>query len=269
VDEKNRSRVLIPSEKTLEMPEAIKSFLLHKKKVKAAGRSVSERLEELIKAWKHLETTSKTYDEQVEALLQLLGEQEGEIDIKTRIVNLFRELWQDVSRKDERTKVSLAVVHGILERADSFCIQKAQRWLSEVYVAIMASNVDEAYKLEERARQLNCGLPVLDPERDPVKTTGFFGVVREIENGEARLSILIPESKRNPKDPLWESCSVPVVELPNEYANENVWIAWIERTYDFNGIRVVKGRFEPASLAPTTIDVHQSYQNIQYLKESL
>jgi hypothetical protein len=165
--------------------------------------------------------------------------------------------------------VSLAVVHGIVERADNFCIQKAQGWLSEVYSAIMVGNVDEAHKLEQKARRLNCGLPVLDTERDPVKTTGFFGVVREIENGEARLSILIPESKKNPRAPLWESCSVPVVELPNEYANENVWVAWIERTYDFNGIQVLKGRFEPASLAPTTINVHQSYQNIQYLKESL
>lgn len=264
MDEKNSSREFTPGEKMTKMPEGIRPLLLQKERRKFAEKYATEKLEEFLKASKRLETISKVYDEQVEDILPelLLGKQEGEIDIKTRIVNLFRELWQYVSRKDEQTKVSLAVIHGIVERADSFCIEKAQNWILKVYNKIVMGNVDEAYKLETRARQLNCGLPVLDPERDPVKTTGFFGVVREIEDGEARLSILVPDAKKNPKAPLWESCRVPVVELPNEYANENVWVAWIERTYDFNGTPVAKGRFEPASLAPTTIAVHQSYQNI-------
>jgi hypothetical protein len=94
---KNQTRAPIPSEKPIEMPD----LLLQKRRMKTLGRYVSERFEEFLRAWQKFETISKTYDEQVEALLpQLLGGREGEIEIKIKIVNLFRELWQYVSRKE-------------------------------------------------------------------------------------------------------------------------------------------------------------------------
>jgi len=172
--------------------------------------------------------------------------------LKVELVYSFRRLWQFVSREDELSKTSLALVHGLVERASVFSIEneRTQAWLWKVYETIQRGEVDEAHELEAQARELDCGLPVLDPERDPISIRALFGVVREIEDGEARLSMSIPEGKVNPEAPLWESCSVPVVEIPKEYANEDSWVAWVERTYECDGEKVSKGRFEPASFLP-------------------
>lgn len=75
----------------------------------------------------------------------------------------------------------------------------------------------------------------------------MFGVVSEIEEGEARLSMSIPDGRLDPKAPLWENIWIPLIELPEAYTIENVWIAWVERTYFCHGIEMKKGRFEPGS----------------------
>jgi hypothetical protein len=186
------------------------------------------------------------------------GEERG---LKETFVMFFRELWREVSIDDWQTKVSLAIVHGLVERAHDSSLQNmhTQTWLWKIYEAIKRGDVCEADEIESQARSLNCGLPVLDMERDPVRATGWFGVVREINEGKARLSISIPEGKNDPEAPLWESCTVPQVELPLEYTIEDAWVGWIERTYDCDGVPVTKGRFEPASYLPTREIADASY----------
>lgn len=217
---------------------------------------------------KELEKKSGTLYEQMRIMAEsrVGGRRSEEASaIKTTLVGSFRELWQVLRRDDEVMKVSMALVHGIIERSDDVCIEAADKWLWGVYRAVLEGSVQEAHELERKARSLGCGLRVLDPERDPVACSGFFGIVREIEEGEARLSISIPQGRTDRSAPLWESFTVSAVELPERYAVEGAWVAWLERSYNCNGSEMKKGRFEPASLLVPEKNILQNDLEIVHL----
>lgn len=167
---------------------------------------------------------------------------------KEGLVNQYRGLWKRISRNDEPRRIALAVAHGIVERIKPLQIKHCRKWILDIADKIDSDQEVDACQIEIEACSL--GLGVLDPERDPESIRALFGVVSEIEEGEARLSMSIPEGKVDPTLPLWESYWVPISELPEAYVIENVWIAWVERTYICNGVKSKKGRFEPASNSP-------------------
>ena len=159
----------------------------------------------------------------------------------------FRKLWLRIPRVETDRRTSLAVVHGLVERADANSLASAEEWLEAVYSQLLSEVDVVAHELECSALRLACGLPVLDFERMPTSASALFGVVEELEDGEARVLMSIPEGETDATAPIWEACTVPEVDLPTAYAIPGVWVAWVDRTYDCDGALVQKGRFEPAS----------------------
>lgn len=203
----------------------------------------AERVER-IRAWhEQYETRLGELQEKVE----VVNRQEG-LDVPQYWADAFRDLWLQIPFDHAERRTALAVVHGLVERADGPTLTRAREWLREVYRRFLAEEPVQGSELERLARALHAGLPVLDQERDPLVTTGTFGVVQEVEDGKARISFSIPESENDPTAPILEAYTVPVVDLPLWYGRPGTWVAWVERSYEYGGASLTKGRFEPAGV---------------------
>jgi hypothetical protein len=166
----------------------------------------------------------------------------------------FRELWHTIPREDLLRRTALTVVHGIVERSSRASLRQAYDWLTFTHERFRTGAALCPEELEAQARKLDCGLQVFDPERDPLSLTGFFGVVQNIENGVATLSIYVRETSHQTDAPVLEAVEVPAVDLPLAYALPGVWVAWVERRYQSGTATMSKGRFEPASELPQDDD---------------
>jgi len=234
------------------IPERPRSLRLQTKYMERWADSIAQKEKALEKEREAFRKRNKGHTKEVDNFLYESAAQATKLatqagSIKDELVNDFRSLWLELPRGDVARRTSLAVVHGLVERADSLSLVYAEEWLRQVYREAKTGQIKHAHELESSARALECGLPVLDPQRDPVRSRGLFGVVREIEYGQVRLSMWIHEGERDPSAPIWESCVIPTVDIPETYMELGVWVAWVERTYDFQGAMVEKGRFEPAS----------------------
>jgi hypothetical protein len=163
------------------------------------------------------------------------------------LVQEMRDRWRAVSSHDMHRRLSLALLHGLAERADLDTLARAQDWFSRMLSQWDAQSIPEAQQIEKSARALRVGLPTLDAERDPIAIVGVFGVIQSVDDGYADISLRIDAAATDPKIPMWEACVVPVVDLPTAYAAPGVGVVWLERTYKCDEIRLTKGRFEPAS----------------------
>jgi len=168
------------------------------------------------------------------------------VDVQVWLRRL-RKMWVEIPREEISRRTCLAIVQGIVERADPIPLEGASAWLQRTWVALRESSAAAPAEVESSARELRCGLPVLDAERDPTCVDAVFGVVQRVEAGEVHLSMLVRQTENDPTGALWEGCVAPVVDLPTAYASEGAGIAWVDRTYDCSGALVRKGRFEPAS----------------------
>ena len=169
----------------------------------------------------------------------------------------YRNYWaKDISRDEEDHKAIFSVLHGIVERTNSeLYSEKVAEYFSNTIENLKTkrknnqiSNPGTLVELIKPAFELN--LPVKTPRdlENIAKIKGMFGVVHEIVDDEARISMSIPEGRTNPKAPLWESVQVGVSNLPDTYQRENVWVSWIE--YQFKDGKEAIGNFEPASTHP-------------------
>lgn len=202
------------------------------------------------RAKSEVKTREAVYDaksREVTLKAQALARRKASLSTADEWKDRFRKLWLSIPRAQTDRRTSLAVVHGLVERADAGALGSAEAWLEEVYGDLLSGCVVRAHELERDAVKLGCGLPVLDFERTPISADALFGVVEEVEDGEARVLMSIPEGETDPTAPIWEACTVPAVDLPVAYALPGVWVAWVDRTYDCDGAPVQKGRFEPAS----------------------
>lgn len=164
--------------------------------------------------------------------------------------HLFRTLWTRIPRSDIKRRTTLAIVHGIVERSSELSLQQAEAWLSGIERKIIAGSHRAPKDVEAEARELNCGLHVLDSERDPESVLAFFGVVQSVEEGVADISIYAREAVQDSRAPVLEAVQVPEVDLPAAYARPGVWVAWVERQYKCGTSVLSKGRFEPAGSLP-------------------
>ena len=166
---------------------------------------------------------------------------------KDNWINMFRELWPKIKRNDFQRRTALAIISGIVERSDKSSLWRAEEWLSRMQNYITEAKEIPLESIEIEAHQLDLGLHLFDPERDPEKITAYFGVVQSIREGIADISFYVRETTENPEDPILESIEVLEAYLPIAYTRPGVWVAWVERQYKFG---MSKGRFEPASSLP-------------------
>jgi len=175
------------------------------------------------------------------------------------ILAQYRNYWaNDITRDEDDHKAIFSVLHGIVERTNSeLYSHKIAEYFTQTLEKLKTKrresqilNPQTLVELIKPAIEYN--LPVKTPrDLDNIKEIrGMFGVVSEIEDDEARLSMSIPEGRTNPGAPLWESEWFNLSRLPKEYQRENVWVAWIE--YQFKDGKEAVGNFEPASTHPDT-----------------
>lgn len=159
-------------------------------------------------------------------------------------------LWAFVERENLVRRTCIAVLHGLVMRASPLSLRYAHAWLLDIVDALATNRQIPPEVIENEARKQECGLPVLDPDREPIRITGMFGVVQDIENGIASLSMYVREAVGGNDSPVLEGVDVPVVDLPRPCVRPGAWVAWVERVYHDSAVEAAKGRFEPAGLLP-------------------
>ncbi len=171
------------------------------------------------------------------------------------ILAKYRNYWaKDILRDEDDHKAIFSVLHGIVERISS---ENYNERVAKYFNATIENlkikrknnqilNPETLVELIKPAFELN--LPVKTPKdlENIAKIKGMFGVVHEIEDGEARISMNV--WKASNKKVLWESTRVKASDLPNAYQREGVWVSWIE--YQFKDGKEAIGNFEPASTHP-------------------
>ena len=181
----------------------------------------------------------------------------------------LRALWGQIPRDDVPRRTALAIIQGAVERSNGPSVQHAGSWLFEAEAKLKGGRCPNPLEIEATLRGLNCGLQMLDSERDPDSIFTVFGVVQSIEDGVADISLYLREALGNPEAPVLEAVEVPEVDLPTAYARRGVWVAWVERQYKCGSSTLSKGRFEPGGSLPESIIAsgRLSYQSVPLLSE--
>lgn len=151
-------------------------------------------------------------------------------------INSLRAFWRRADDWRRLDRISLAVLHGIVERIPG----KVRATISPVFFQMqldqIQTNTSDPLTIEHEASML--GLPVLDSEEPPFGIEAYFGNVEEIDGSLARIELLDQTDNG-----IQCVTSVPVNVLPMAYRHEGAGVAWVERQY----VSGAKGRFEPAS----------------------
>ncbi len=106
---------------------------------------------------------------------------------KFAFTDIYRGLWNDVSRNDIQRRTALAVAHGLVERSSEASIREESEWIDLISRSILGENCPTPQLIEGEARLR--GLYVLDPERTALLIHATFGVVHSLEKHVAKIGL--------------------------------------------------------------------------------